>query len=124
VKLPVPIVAIYSSGGKSLHALVRIDAPDKLTWDLMVRGRNQGSAERRTGLLDLVCPLGADANALTAVRLTRLPFCWREGSRGKNGRVVRYEQPRLQELVYLNPLPLNQPVKWESLEMRHRGGAR
>jgi hypothetical protein len=124
VKLPLPIVAIYSSGGKSLHALVRIDAEDKLTWDLWVRGRNQGMHGRQTSIMDLVCPLGADAAALTAVRLTRLPFCWREGTKPKGSNYKRYDAPRLQELVYLNPLRLDQAPEWKSIEMRHAGGGR
>ena len=121
VKLPVPIVAIYSSGGKSLHALIRIDAGDKLHWDRIVRGTNQGSAARTTGLMRVVCPLGADPAALTAVRLTRLPFCMREGTSGKEG-YVRYERPRLQELIYLNPMALDRKAEWKSLEVRHGRG--
>lgn len=121
MKLPVPIVAIYTSGGKSLHALVRIDAGDKPTWDGMVRGRAPGTFERKTALMDLVCPLGADANALTAVRLTRLPFCFREGSKPKDGPYRRYETPRLQELLYLTPAALDKRMAWKSLEMRHGG---
>lgn len=118
VKLPVPIVAIYSSGGKSLHALVRIDAPDKLTWDLWVRGRNDGTRTRTASLIDLVCPLGADAAALTAVRLTRLPFCFREGG---GSPYARYDRPRLQELLYLNPAPLDRRMPWKSIYAT-RGG--
>lgn len=121
MKLPLPIVAIYSSGGKSLHALVRIDAGDKPTWDTMVRGRVPGVFTRKTALMDLVCPLGADANALTAVRLTRLPFCFREGTKPKDGPYKRYEAPRLQELLYLAPVALNKPMPWMSLELRHGG---
>ncbi len=121
MKLPVPIVAIYTSGGKSVHALVRIDAGDKPTWDGMVRGRAPGTFERKTALMDLVCPLGADANALTAVRLTRLPFCFREGSKPKDGPYRRYETPRLQELLYLTPAALDKRMAWKSLEMRHGG---
>lgn len=119
-KLPLPIVAIYSSGGKSLHALVRIDASSKLEWDFIVRGASAGAKARGFGLMSLVCPLGADAAALTAVRLTRLPFCMREGSKDKSGHYVRYERPRLQELVYLRSLPMREKVKWDSMEQRHR----
>lgn len=121
MKLPVPIVAIYTSGGKSLHALVRIDAGDKPTWDARVRGRTPGLYERKTALMDLVVPLGADAAALTAVRLTRLPFCFREGTKPKDGPYKRYDPPRLQELLYLNPVALNKPMAWRSLELKHGG---
>ena len=40
--------------------------------------------------------LGADFNALTAVRLTRLPNCYRDD--------------RLQELIYLDPAPTDDPI--------------
>lgn len=85
VQLPLPIVSITSSGGKSLHALVLVGARSKLHWDDTVR---------------LIWPrlvqLGADPAALTAVRLTRLPNC----HRGK----------RLQELLYLDPKPNGEPI--------------
>jgi hypothetical protein len=123
VKLPLPIVAIYSSGGKSLHALVRVDAGDKLTWDRVVCGRNDKSRERTASIMSLVCPLGADPAALSAVRLTRMPFCMREGVTTKTG-YQRYDQPRLQELIYLNPVALDKPPEWRSLESRHGGGRR
>jgi len=74
--------------------------------------------------MDLVCPLGADPGALTAVRLTRLPFCFREGTKPKDGPYIRYEKPRLQELLYLAPVHLTKPMAWKSLEMRHGGVVR
>lgn len=92
--LPLPISAIYTSGGRSLHALVRLDAGSKLEWDA-----------RRDELLPLLCTLGADGAAMSAVRLSRLPGCLRHGKRGKDGRLLRYEQPALQRLIYLNPRP-------------------
>ncbi|MBL9115532.1 MAG: hypothetical protein JNJ83_11050 [Verrucomicrobiaceae bacterium] len=120
-KLPLPIVAIYSSAGKSLHALLRIDAGSKLEWDLCMRGKNDGVKGRSASLIHAVCPLGGDPNALTGVRLTRLPNAFREGSMNAERKWQRYQQPRLQELVYLNPVPLSRKVPWKSLEM---GGAR
>jgi hypothetical protein len=50
--------------------------------------------------MDLVCPLGADPAALSAVRLTRLPFAVRLGAAGDGG-YRRYEVGRVQELFYL-----------------------
>lgn len=73
------LVAIYSSGGKSWHALMRVDQPDKPSFDGFLRSH----AKR-------ILPLfGADPGAMTPVRLTRLPGCTRGG--------------RLQRLIYLNP---------------------
>ena len=80
VQLPLKISAIYSSGGKSIHALVRLDAQSKHGWD-----------QQRDQLRALLTPIGADPQAMTAVRLTRLPNVMRG--------------TRLQKLLYLNPQP-------------------
>lgn len=85
VQLPLKIAAIYTSGGRSIHALVRVDAASKPEWDKM-----------RDMIAALVVPLGADPAAMTAVRLTRLPGCMRGD--------------RLQELWYLNPSPRAEPL--------------
>lgn len=92
-KMPLPIVAMYSSGGRSVHALVRVNATSKPEWD-----------EMRDVMSQWLCPLGADAGALSAVRLSRLPGCMREGSKGKDGKWVKYDRPRMQELIWLNPM--------------------
>lgn len=85
-QLPLPIASVVNSGGKSLHALVLINAESKSQWDELVRGK----------LLPCLTVIGADPAALTAVRLTRLP------------NVHRGE--RLQELLYLNPEPSCTPI--------------
>jgi hypothetical protein len=85
VQLPLPIVSITSSGGKSLHALVRVKATSKANWD-------QGVGAIKPKLINL----GADPGALTAVRLTRLPNC--------------YRGDRFQELLYLDPTPTDDPI--------------
>jgi hypothetical protein len=78
VQIRIPICSIVSSGGKSLHALLRIDAKSKADWDTRVKRASPHLVKA-----------GADRNALTAVRLTRLAGC--------------YRGDRLQELLYLNP---------------------
>jgi len=83
--LPMPIVAIYQSGGKSIHALVRVEARSKKDWDEIV-------ARVKPALVEL----GADAAALTAVRLSRLPQAWRGD--------------RCQRLLYLNPEATAVPI--------------
>lgn len=80
VQLPLQIVAIYTSGGRSVHALVRLDVASKAEWDI-----------EKDMLVKMMAPLGADPAAMTAVRLTRLPGCLRGES--------------LQELWYLDPRP-------------------
>lgn len=92
VQLPLPIVAVYTSGGRSIHALARVDAGSKESWDAL-----------RDDLVPILCPLGADPAAMTAVRLTRLPGTLRHGSRGKDGKMKPYPSPCLQRLLWLNP---------------------
>lgn len=79
-QLPLPIVAIYRSGRRSVHALVRVRADSKAEWDAV-----------KDTLCPLLSKLGADPGALSAVRLTRLPGC--------------YRGDRLQQLLFLNPSP-------------------
>jgi len=79
-QLAMPIAAIYTSGGKSVHALVRIGAESKDHWDKI-----------RSDIIDAMVSYGADPRAMTAVRLTRLPG------------TMRGERP--QQLIYLNPAP-------------------
>jgi hypothetical protein len=88
VQLYLPISAIYQSGKRSIHALVRIDAGSKAEWGEIVRGE----------LLQALTVLGADPGSLTAVRLTRLPNCRRE------------ETGQLQRLLYLDREPDDEPI--------------
>ena len=85
VQLPIQISAIYTSGGKSIHALVRVDAKSKQEWDAM-----------KDRIKQIMVPLGADQAAMTGVRLSRLPGAFR----GLNK----------QELLYLNPIPTSKPI--------------
>lgn len=91
VQLPLAISAITDSGGSSIHALVRIDADSKAEWDEVVRGRLKAP----------LTILGADPQALTAVRLTRLANCLRT----ETGR-----WQRLQRLLYLDDEPTDCPI--------------
>jgi hypothetical protein len=74
-----PITAIYSSGGRSWHALVRESHGADLA----------GFKEKLKAYKQRLPLVGADANAITPVRLTRLPGCTRGG--------------KLQQLIFLNP---------------------
>jgi len=100
-RLPLRIAAIYSSGGRSVHALVRVDAVTKGQWDDLVR------RQMAPGLKFLVLN-GADKGVFSAVRLTRLPGAMRLGRTRKDGGHERLETPQRQKLLYLNPDP---PVK-------------
>ena len=88
VQMPLRISAIYSSGGRSVHALVRVDAATKQRWDAI-----KAELEPTINLLSVA---GVDRRALTAIRLTRLPNCWRNKQR--------------QKLFYLNPCPAVRPI--------------
>jgi len=77
-RLPLPIAAIIFSGGKSYHALVRVDAPDAAAYHRDV-GR----------MLALLRPMGFDQSTGNHSRMSRLPGA----RRGE----------RQQRLLYLNP---------------------
>ena len=89
VQLPLRIEALYMSGGKSVHALIRVDMPTKQAWD---------DYKERTlaPTINLLCLGGLDPKVLSAVRLTRLPNCWRGG--------------RQQKLLYVRPRAPIQPI--------------
>lgn len=97
-QLQIRIAAIYTSGGRSIHALVRIDARSKAEWDEII-----------TPLKRPFKVLGGDAGCLSAVRLTRLPDCKRPDKGG------------FQRLLYLCPDPpeaplIELPVLWNRAE--------
>ena len=85
VQMPLRIACICESGGRSIHALVRLDAASKADWDRLM-----------APLKPVLITLGADRGALSAVRLSRLP----QAMRGE----------RCQRLLYLNPQPTGQPI--------------
>lgn len=87
VQLPLPISAVYTSGGRSIHALVRVNAACGEDW-----------RDTKDKIANALVTLGADPAAMTAVRLTRLPGCYRR------------EKGAQQELLYLNPNPAGTPI--------------
>lgn len=98
-QLAEPIAAIYTSGGKSIHALIAVNC----------RTAEEFNA-KRAGYIRRLSPIGADPAAITAVRLTRLPGCLRLGATDAAGHYRKHEQPRLQRLLYLNPAPTAEPL--------------
>lgn len=103
VQLPLPVVALYTSGDRSVHALLRMEA------------RTQDESRKMSDkLAPVLAKMGGDWKAMTSVRLTRLPLCMREGKMEKTAdgrkRYVRYEQPRLQRLLWLDPAAGVEPI--------------
>lgn len=89
VQLYKPIVAIYESARRSIHALIRIDAATE--FEYKVKGRE---------LRELLLPLGADAKSTAnkVVQLSRLPG------------IIRHEAGRMQRLLWLNPSADGMPI--------------
>lgn len=85
IQMPLRIACVCESGGRSIHALVRVDASSKADWD-----------EAVGAIKPILITLGADRGALSAVRLSRLPHA----QRGE----------RVQRLLYLNPEPDGRPI--------------
>ena len=98
IQLPLAIACICDSGGRSIHALVRLDASSKPDWDARVKL-----------IKPTLITLGADPGALSAIRLTRLP----QAMRGQ----------RVQRLLYLNPSASATPIMGHGGGAGHdRGG--
>lgn len=88
--LPIPIVALIDSGGKSIHAIVRVGATDAVDYKQKV-----------AILYECLVKVGADPNTKNPGRLTRLPGAMR---RTHNGDLRR------QELLFLNPEAEDTPI--------------
>lgn len=99
VQLEAPISAVYTSGGKSLHALVNVNCRTSEQFNLIARNYKN------------LARVGADPAAITAVRLTRLPGCLRLGGKNAEGHYAPYAHPRHQRLLYLNPNPSSTPLQ-------------
>ena len=84
-KLPLPVAAILGSGGRSVHAWVRVDARDADDYRATV-------AE----MLAILARLGVDGKNKNPSRLSRLPGARREIGAAGDG---------VQRLLYLNPKP-------------------
>ncbi|MBI2926403.1 MAG: hypothetical protein HYY24_11970 [Verrucomicrobia bacterium] len=86
VRLKLPIAAILTSGGRSLHAWIKVNAPDAGTY--------RAQAER---LRDVLALIGIDRKNKNASRLSRLP-----GARREIGAVDCGKQ----RVLYLTPDPI------------------
>jgi len=97
------IAAVTTSGGRSVHALVRVDAATKREWD-----------HSKRALMNLVVS-GADPGALSAVRLTRLPACWR----GDKEQKLLYFAPSAPDLTLEDMVPRRDVLRnWRAEAVR------
>jgi hypothetical protein len=87
VLLELPIIAIYDSGGRAPHALVRLGASSLEDWHALL-----------APYLEHLMRLGACAKTLSPLRLTRLPNC------------TRSQTGRFQQLLYLAPNAEGTPI--------------
>ena len=77
-----PIVALIDSGGKSVHAILRVDCKTRDEWEAEVEGKL---------FPRVLVPLGCDPACRNEARLSRLPGHFRR------------ERNAWQRLLYLNP---------------------
>jgi hypothetical protein len=89
-KLPLPIAAILSSGGRSLHAWVKLDARDAAEYRAVV-----------PRLLGILAKFGVDGKNKNPSRLSRLPGATR---------VIGAVGDGLQRLLYVNPQPAERSI--------------
>ena len=102
VQVPLRIEALYTSGGRSIHALVRVDCKTKQEWEA-----------EKNGLMPFLmgCVMvGGDRGVLSGVRLSRLPGCYREGKEDAEGNYVRFAQPQRQKLLFVRPGADDRPI--------------
>lgn len=89
-KLPLPIAAILGSGGRSLHAWVKVDAANADDF--------RGDVSR---MLALLARFGVDGKNKNPARLSRLPGVVRQIGAHGDGR---------QRLYYINPQPQQKAI--------------
>jgi len=87
VQLPLPIVSVCSSGGRSIHSLIRVNAPSGEIWREQV-------AQIASPLLEL----GACKGTRSPAQLSRLPRCFRAVNQ------------QWQQLLYINPNADGTPI--------------
>lgn len=77
-----PVAALVDSGGKSIHAWLRVDAPNREAWERDIEGGLFGR---------VLIPLGCDRACRNESRLSRMPGHYRA------------EKNAWQRLLFLNP---------------------
>lgn len=116
VQAPIKIAAITTSGGRSIHTLVRVDCRTAAEF--------AEQKQRMAPFLAGVQVLGVDTGPMNVLAPTRLPQCWREGkvvppppptpgvtvARGKWGFFPFPKGPKRQKLLYVQPAADGRPI--------------
>jgi hypothetical protein len=92
-RLPIPVAAVVTSGGRSVHAWLLVDAPTA-----------ESFREQMLRVLGRLVQFGADPRTSNPSRLARLPGVQRRIGATGDGK---------QRLLYLNPRPKCQPILGE-----------
>ncbi len=82
INLGLPVAALIHSGGKSIHAWIRVDCKDVSEWESEVENKL---------FAQIFNPMGVDASCRNESRLSRMPG------------VNRADKGAWQRLIYLNP---------------------
>jgi hypothetical protein len=93
-QLRMPIVAISTSAGRSLHCLAKVDCSTREEWN-----------ECAAVAMELLTSAGCDGQALQPVVYMRLPGSWREGKMYQGKFQPFQDGRRMQRLLYYNPDP-------------------
>jgi hypothetical protein len=111
VQAPLRIAAIYTSGGRSIHTLVRLDCRSRTEYE--------ATKTAMAPFLAGVRIFGVDPGPMQPLAPTRLPCCYREGKSTEEllpDGTKRYgffpfpKGPKLQKLLYLQPSPDGRPL--------------
>jgi hypothetical protein len=87
---PLPIAAIITSGNRSLHAWLRVNAPDESTWRKIA-----------AVVFDRFAPAGFDPKCGTPSRLGRLPGFPRPETKGQQRLLYLASQPKNRGIIPL-----------------------
>ena len=100
VQVKLPIVSIVSSGGRSLHALVKLGCNTLDEWQ-----------ELSSVCRDVMSRIGCDSQALSnPMASPRAPHVMREGKM-KDGKFAPFTHPAKQRLLWLNPNASARPMR-------------
>lgn len=129
VRLRLRVVAIIASGGRSLHAVVKLDKETEAQLRAEIDNPDH---------VETLVTIGCDPQALKPLVYPRLPNTWRDGKRmgvkGPDGKAVRDRQGKpvmkffpfphgraMQGLIYYQPAAMMGRSITEGVTFEHRG---